>query len=112
KITAKDAASAQKAVDALAAAGYHGKTDNAEIVMKDNSGAPEGKVTRLEITGIHNCCDACTEDIEKAVKGVAGVKSDTAKAKVTTFAVEGDFDAKAVVKALNDAGFHATVKAK
>ena len=39
-----------------------------------------------------------------------GVKSDTAKGKVTTFVVEGDFDAKAVVKALNDAGFHAKAK--
>src|SRR5204863_1771721 len=87
KLTAKDAASAQKAVDALAAAGYHGKTDNKEIAMKDNSGAPDGKVTKLELTGIHNCCDACTEDIDKAVKAVAGVKSDSAKEKVTTFNV-------------------------
>ena len=109
-LTAESTESAQAAVDALAGAGYHGTTDSKDVMMKDNSGAPAGKVAKLEVSGIHNCCGKCNTAIEKAVKAVAGVKETTAKAKVTTFEVTGDFDAKAVVKALNDAGFHAMVK--
>ncbi len=109
-LTAKDNASAQAAVDAMAGAGYQGSTDSKDVVMKDNSGAPEGKVKKLEVSNIHNCCGKCTTAIEKAIKSVPGVASTTAKPKITSFSVEGDFDAKAVVKALNDAGFHATVK--
>ena len=109
-ILAEDAASAQAAVDALAGAGYHGKSDNKDIAIKDNSGAADGKVKTLEISNIHNCCGKCTSAIDKAIKAVPGVKNTTAKAKLTSFNVTGDFEAKAVVKALNDAGFHATVK--
>ena len=41
---------------------------------------------------------------------VEGVKEDTAKAKQDTFEVTGDFDAEALVKALNAAGYHVKVK--
>ena len=109
-LTGKDSAAAQAAVDALAAAGFHGKTDSKEVVMKEASGVPDGKVAKLEVSNIHNCCGKCTTAIEKAINTVPGVKSTTAKAKITTFTIEGDFEAKAVVKALSDAGFHATVK--
>jgi mercuric ion binding protein len=109
-LMAKDTAAAQAAVDALAGAGYHGKTDSKEVMMKESTGVPDGKVTKLEVSDIHNCCGKCTSAIDKAVKAVPGVKSTNAKAKITTFTVEGDFEAKAVVKALSDAGFHATFK--
>lgn len=109
-LVADDTASAQAALDALAGAGFQGKSDSKDVAMKDNSGAPAGKVATLEVSNIHNCCGKCTEAIDKAVKAVAGVKDTTIKAKQTTFTVTGDFEAKALVKALNDAGFHATVK--
>jgi copper chaperone CopZ len=109
-LVADDTASAQAAVDALEGAGYYGKTDSKDVVMKDTSGAPAGKVAKLEVSNIHNCCGKCTTAIDKAIKAVPGVKDTTAKAKVTEFTVTGDFEAKAVVKALNDAGFQATVK--
>ncbi|HLX60239.1 MAG TPA: cation transporter [Planctomycetota bacterium] len=109
-LMADDTASAQAAVDALAGAGFQGKSDNKDVAMKDNSGAPDGKVAKLEVSNIHNCCGKCTEAIDKAVKGVTGVKESTVKPKVNSFTVTGDFEAKALVKALNDAGFHVTVK--
>lgn len=108
-LVAQDTASAQAGVDALATAGYHGKSDSKEVMMKD-SAAPEGKVAKAEVSNIHNCCGKCTTAIEKAVKAVPGVKELTLKPKATTFEVTGDFDAKALAKALNDAGFQATVK--
>jgi copper chaperone CopZ len=109
-ITAADDAAAQKALDALAAGGFHGDTGNKDLAIKDDSVTPKGKVKSLEVTGAHNCCGACCMAIKKTVKKVDGVKSDTAKPKATTFKVEGDFDAAELIKALNDAGFHVKVK--
>ena len=55
-------------------------------------------------------CGACTNAIKSTVTKVEGVKGTTIGAKTTTFEVTGDFDAEAVVKALNAAGFHVKVK--
>ncbi len=109
-ITAKDDATAQKAIDALAAGGFHGDTGSKTVTVKDDSGVKKGKVKSLTVTDVHNCCGACTNGIKSALKKVAGVTGDTVKARSTTFEVTGDFDAEAVIKALNDAGFHAKVK--
>jgi mercuric ion binding protein len=109
-ITAKDEATAQKAVDALAAAGFHGESGNDKVTVKDDSGAKAGKVKTVTLTGIHNCCGQCTKAIKATVQKVEGVSGDTLKAKGDTFEVNGDFDAQAVVKALNAAGFHVKVK--
>jgi copper chaperone CopZ len=109
-ITAPDDPTAQKALDALAAAGYTGDTGNKGLAIKDDGGAPAGKVQSLTLTGVHNCCQACCKAIKAAVKKVDGVKDDTAKPKSDTFEVTGDFDAAEVVKALSAAGFHVTVK--
>jgi copper chaperone CopZ len=109
-ITAKDDAAAQKAIDALAAGGFHGQTDNDKIKVKDDSGVEKGKVKTLTLTGIHNCCGQCNTAIKNTLKKVDGVKADTAKSKSDTLEVTGDFDAEAVVKALNAAGFHVKVK--
>jgi copper chaperone CopZ len=109
-ITAKDDAAAQKALDALTDAGYHGETGNPAFTIKETAGVPKGKVKSLTLTGVHNCCRSCCKGIKDAVKTVAGVKADTAKPKDATFEVTGDFDAAEVVKALSAAGFHVKVK--
>jgi copper chaperone CopZ len=109
-LVAKDNEAAQKALDALAAGGFHGDTGNKDLTIKDDSGATKGKVKTLTLTGIHNCCGNCTKAIKATVKKVEGVTDDTAKAKESTFEVTGDFDAAALVKALNAAGYHVKVK--
>ncbi len=109
-LTAADAKTAQKAVDALAEGGFQGQISSKDVAVKDDSGVPSGKVKTLTVTGVHNCCGSCTRAIKEAVKKVDGVTADTAKAKETTFEVTGDFDAAALVKALNAAGFHVKVK--
>jgi mercuric ion binding protein len=109
-ITADDDKTAQKGVDALVAAGFHGDTGSKEVTIKDDSGVSAGKVKTLTLTGIHNCCGQCCKTIKETVKKVEGVTGDTAKPKVTTFTVTGDFDGAALVKALNDAGLHVKVK--
>jgi copper chaperone CopZ len=109
-ITAKDDAAAQKALDALVAAGFYGDTGNKNFALKDDSGATKGKVKSLTLTGVHNCCGACCKAIKGTVKKVEGVTGDTAKPKEDTFEVTGDFDAEDLVKALHAAGFHVKVK--
>ena len=109
-ITAQDDKAAQKALDALAAGGFHGDTGNADLTIKDDSGAPQGKVKTLTLSGAHNCCGLCCKAIKSTVKKVSGVSDDTAKPKATTFTVSGDFEAAELVKALNAAGFHVKVK--
>ncbi|MDX1944487.1 MAG: hypothetical protein SFU86_03700 [Pirellulaceae bacterium] len=108
ELVAESDAAAQKAIDALAAAGFYGKLDNQAVKFKDVAGA-EGKVERAELAGVHNCCGACTQAIKKAIK-VDGVVADTVKPKAESFVVEGNFDLAAVVKGLLDAGFYVQVK--
>jgi periplasmic mercuric ion binding protein len=109
-ITAKDAKAAQQALDALAAGGFHGETGNKTLTVKDDSGAPKGKVTSLALTGVHNCCGSCCKAIKATVKTVDGVTGDTATPKKGSFSVTGNFDAGELVRALNAAGFHVTVQ--
>ncbi|WP_158633366.1 heavy-metal-associated domain-containing protein [Tautonia sociabilis] len=109
-IVAPEVKAAQAALDALTDAGYHGTSDCDDVKPKDDSGAPEGKVTSLTLTGAHNCCPGCSRAITGALDEVDGIESITAEARTETVTLTGDFDAKAAVSALNEAGFHVKVK--
>jgi len=108
--TADDDKVAQKVLDAIAAAGFHGDTGNKDLNIKDDSGVKEGKVESLTLTGIHNCCPQCCKAIKAIVGKVEGVTSEDVKPKEKTFTVKGNFDAKKLVEAINAAGFHVKVK--
>lgn len=111
KFTAADAKAAQRALDALAEGGFHGDAGGSkEFAFKDDSGVKPGKVKALTVTGFHNSCGGCVKSFREAIKDVKGVAGDTAKAKVSTAEVTGEFDAAELVKALNKAGFHVKVK--
>ncbi len=109
-VTAPDAKTARQAVASIARAGFHAESDHDKIKSPDNSGIKEGKVKKLELVGIHNCCGGCNKAIKAALATVAGVEKDDAAPKSKTLVVEGEFDALAVVQALNKAGFHAVSK--
>ncbi len=111
--TAADVKAAQKALDALAAAGFHGDpgTDKG-YAFKADSGVKPGTVKTLTVTGFHNSCGGCVKSFKDALKDVKGVAGISAKSKVTTAEVTGEFDATALVKALNEAGFHVKVDEK
>jgi periplasmic mercuric ion binding protein len=109
-LTAPDDAAAQEALDAIAANGLHGETSSAHLAMKPEPNVPAGKVRRLTVSDIHNCCWPCYEAIKGAIESVEGVTGDTAQPGETTFEVIGNFSAADLVRALNRAGFHATVK--
>lgn len=111
RFVASDAKAAQRALDALAEGGFHGDTGGGkDYAFKDDSGVKPGKVKTLTVTGFHNSCPGCVRSLRDALKGVPGVAGDTAKSRVRTCEVTGDFDAVEVVKALNKAGFNVKVK--
>ena len=111
RFTAADAKAAQRALDALAEAGFHGDTGGAkDFAFKDDSGVKPGKVKSLTVTGFHNSCGGCVKSFREAIKDVPGVGQAAAKAKVSSAEVTGDFDAAELVQALNKAGFHVKVK--
>ena len=109
-VSAANKKTARKAISAIARAGFHGVTDDEKLKMPENSGVKEGKTKRLELIGVHNCCGGCNKAIKAAIAKVDGVEADTAKAKSKSIVIEGDFEGRAVVKALNDAGFHVRMK--
>lgn len=108
-LTAPDADKARKALDALAAAGFYGHSDDPGLAMQPVGAVPSGKVKGVIVSGIHNCCTPCCDAIRDAIATVAGVTGDTARPRATDFEVRGDFHAGALVKALNEAGFSASV---
>ena len=108
-ITADSKGALQKAVDEIAKAGFSGTSDNPQVKIQPVK-TPDGKVQKLEISHIHNCCGKCTIALKNAVKDVPGVKSNTIESKKTAFVVEGDFSAADVVNSLMKAGFYPEVK--
>jgi copper chaperone CopZ len=108
-LTAESSEAAQKAVDALAAAGFYGKPDSDVVKFKPIE-VPKGNVQRLEVSGVHNCCGQCANIIKGAIGKVKGVSANTVGAKKEAFVVEGDFSANELVDALLAEGFHVQVK--
>jgi copper chaperone CopZ len=103
-ISAPDKATAQKAVDALVAAGYFGASSDPAIKVTANSGAKSGKVQTLKVTGVHLCCNKCVTSVTEALSKVPGVKGNTAAKGAESFDVTGDFNAKDAFVELNKAG--------
>lgn len=103
-IQAADAATVQKAVEALVAAGYFGTSSDSEIKVKAKSGAKKANVQTLKLTSVHLCCGKCVTAVNDAISKVSGVKANTATKGAESFEVTGDFNPKEVVAALNKVG--------
>jgi periplasmic mercuric ion binding protein len=103
-ITATDAATAQKAMDALIAAGYFGKSSDAAIKVNAPTNAPDAKVATLQVSGVHLCCPRCVTAVKELLTKVPGVTGNTVAVRQTTFNVTGDFNAKQVFDEMHKAG--------
>ena len=103
-ITAADDATAQKAVDALVAAGYYGKSENAAVKVKSETGAKDAKVSSLTVSDVHLCCPKCVKAVNAALGEVKGVASNNAEKNAKSFEIKGDFSPKEVFDALQKAG--------
>lgn len=103
EITAKDKATVDKAVGALLAAGYYGEGAPVQSIA-------DKKVTSATVSGTHLCCGKCVKGIDAAVKNTPGATGHTATKGATEFTVNGDFNLKDLLAALNKEGYHGTIK--
>ena len=69
-LTASDDAAARKALAAFAAAGFYGRSDNQNLAVKPVGTLLTAKVSRVRVSGIHNCCDPCCDAIQDAINTV------------------------------------------
>ncbi len=104
-ITAPDKASAQKAIDALLAAGYFGTTTDTGMKINADTGAKNEKVASLEVTDVHLCCTKCVNGVKAALKDLPGYTDCNPVVKGATFTITGNFNAKDAMTALQKAGF-------
>jgi len=103
-LTGSDAATLQKAADALVKAGYFGKCSDSTIKIVNKNGATGAKVQTLKVEGVHLCCGKCVKAVDKAVKSVSGVKEQNATKGAKSFEVTGDFKDSEVFEALEKEG--------
>ena len=106
-IEAADVATANKAVQAVAAAGYYGKSDNPKAAIA--AGVEDVKVTSANVSGVHLCCGKCVRAVDKAVENLKGASGHTAEKKAATFKVTGSFSLKALAEALHEEGLHGVI---
>ncbi len=102
EITAPDKATAQKAANALTAAGYFGKSS--DVMMDGSTGAKNEMVKTLTVKDVHLCCAKCVKAVDKAVMAIPGVTGETATKGATSFEVTGNFNDQAVFDALQKIG--------
>lgn len=110
---ATDAEAANRGLAALGEAGFHGAATHGEDeVAFPASGAEEDETgDSVVISNLHNCCPGCKNAIDAALETVDGVSGNTWDGDAKLLTVNGsDFNLNAVITALNESGFHATVK--
>ncbi|MEM7143719.1 MAG: cation transporter [Verrucomicrobiota bacterium] len=105
-ITSSKSSAIQDAVDAIAAAGYYGKSNFAEIAIEEVKGTSTEKTDSADISSLHICCGACERAIEETLTAVEGVASVAIDKQARTATVTGDFTTADTVSALQTAGFH------
>lgn len=110
-LSGQDSYAIQQAIDAIAAVGFHGESDNKNLAMRVDSTLPEGRVKKATLSQIHNCCDICYDEIKKAIHSTQGVAADTGRPGATRFEVLGDFSANELMQNLHEAGFNARMTA-
>ena len=108
-LQSSDKATLQKAVNALAAGGYFGESDNASIKPMAKTGAKGEKVHTLTVGGVHLCCGGCVKAVDRALKSTPGAASHTAKKNAETFVVTGDFNDEKFFEALQKEGLSGKV---
>ena len=108
-ITAPDAATAQKAVDALVKAGYYGSISGDAKLPEDKT--PAGTVKSAEVSGVHNCCKKCTTAINDTIKSVPGTSGEM-QPKEKKVTVTGNFDEKKLDDAFHQNGLNAKIEGK
>ena len=67
------------------------------------------KTTTFSVTGM--TCDNCVHHVTEAIKGVSGVTAANVSLAEKSAKVEGEFDAQAIIAAVEEEGYEAAVAA-
>ena len=108
-LSGPDAATVQKAADALIKAGYFGKSNDGSITLECATGAKGQQVQSLRVEGVHLCCAKCVKAVDRVVNSVPGAKAHTAVKGAKSFEVTGDFNDKDFFAALQKEGLSGRV---
>src|SRR5687768_3333945 len=71
-LSSADKAALQKAANAMAAGGYFGVSDKADIKPVAQTGAQGKTVQSMIVTGVHLCCGGCVKAVDRAIKQTPG----------------------------------------
>lgn len=100
---------AQKALDAIAAAGYYGKSDHEAVVIPDLEASDDEQVESLTVSGVHLCCGGCVKAVTAAVEATDGAEKHTAEKDSESFEITGKFKTADLLAALRAEGLNGTV---
>jgi copper chaperone CopZ len=103
-LTGPDTATVQKAVDALTAAGYYGKSSVPSIKVNGETNAKDKKVQSMKVDDVHLCCGKCVKAVNEALGSVPGVTGNNATKGAKSITISGDFNEKDAMMALQKAG--------
>lgn len=109
-IKGKKGAEVQKAVDAIAAAGFYGRSDHDAVKIADVAASDAGG-NKVKVTGVHLCCGSCVKAVDEALASVGGFQKHDAEEGSDSFEVSGEgLKASEVVAALRAKGLNGTVR--
>ena len=80
-LTAADAATLQKGVDALTGAGFYGKSSDASIKVNGATGAKDQTVQSITVENLHLCCPKCVKAVNEILSTVPGVTTNTVQGR-------------------------------
>ncbi len=78
----------------------------ASLIRKLKGKGKDTDMTTIKIEGMN--CNHCVANVERALKGVAGVATVDVSLKHNEAVIDGDFDIQAVIKAIEDVGYKAS----
>lgn len=100
----------QKALDAIAAAGYYGNSDNETVKIADGKASDE-ETDSVKVSNVHLCCGKCVSAVDDVVKAITGASGHDAEKGSDSFTIKGEkIKPSAVLAALRAEGLNGTVK--
>lgn len=108
-VSAGDAATVKKALNAIGRAGYYGKSNNSKLQIAEGK-VGNGRLNNASVSGAHLCCGKCVKAIDEVVASVNGATGHDAKKGSKTFTIKGSYSAKELAAAFHKQGLSAQIK--
>jgi len=100
----------QTAIDAIAAAGFYGMSNNQAVTFKQET-ASEESTDSVTVSNVHLCCGKCVRSIDAVISSVEGATKHDAEKNSKSFTITGEnFKPGDVLAALHAEGMNGKVK--